>query len=94
MTNMTHNNKKYKWCTYLNLGKGAWGFQWKDGHKEWKDKQDKKPSGRFSNPITNAVIYLSYLITTNEDSTEEQAKGGGDIQMNDFISLSSFELHE
>ena len=29
---MTRNDKKYKWCTSCNNGKGAWGFHWKDGH--------------------------------------------------------------
>ena len=31
-------------------------------------------------------------MTTNEGSTEEEAKGGDDGQNNDFISLSRFEL--
>ena len=51
---MTRNDKKYKWCTSCNNGKGAWGFHWKDGHEEWKNKQGKKPSGRFSNPYVHA----------------------------------------
>ena len=63
---MTRNDKKYKWCTSCNNGKDAWGFHWKDGHEEWKNKQGKKPSGHFSNPATNAVIYCSYLMTTSE----------------------------
>ena len=29
---MTHNDKKYNWCTSCNNGKGARGFHWKDGH--------------------------------------------------------------
>ena len=91
---MTHNDKKYKWCTSCNNGQGAWGFHWKDGHKEWKNKQGKKPSGRFSNPVTNAVIYCSYLMTTSEELTEEEEKGGDDIQNDDFISMSRFELLE
>ena len=33
---MTRNNKKCKWRTYCNNGQGAWGFDWKDGHEEWK----------------------------------------------------------
>ena len=89
---MTRNDKKYKWCTSCNNGKGAWGFHWKDGHEEWKNKQGKKPSGRFSNPATNVVIYCSYLMTTSENSIEEEAKSGDDSQNNDFISLSRFEL--
>ena len=89
---MTRNEKEYKWCTSCNNGKGAWGFQWKDGHEEWKTKQGKKPSGRFSNPTTNAVIYCSYLMTNSEKSIEEEAKGGDDSQNDDFISLSRFEL--
>ena len=89
---MTRNDKKYKWCISWNNGQGAWGFHWKDGHEEWKIKQGKKPSVRFSNPATNAVIYCSYLMSTSEESTEEEAKGGDDSQNNDFISLSRFEL--
>ena len=45
--NMNRNNKNYKWCTYCNNGQGAWGFQWKDGHEEYKNKQVKKPAVRF-----------------------------------------------
>ena len=89
---MTQNNKKYKWCTSCNNGRGAWGFHWKDGHEEWKIKKGKKPSARFSNISTNAVIYCSYLMTTSEESIEEEAKGGDDSQNDDFISLSRFEL--
>ena len=63
---MTHNNKKYKWCNSCNNGQDAWGFHWKDGHEEWKNKQGKKPSVRFSNPANNALIYCSYLMTTSE----------------------------
>ena len=59
IANMTRNNKKYKWCTSCNNGQGAWVFHWKDGHEEWKNKQGKKPSVRFSNPANNALIYLS-----------------------------------
>ena len=91
---MTRNYKKYKWCTSFNNGKGAWGFHWKDGHGEWKIKQGKKTSVCFSNPSTNTVIYCSYLITTSEESMEEEAWGGDDSQNNDFISLSRFELIE
>ena len=91
---MTRNYKKYKRCTSCNNGKGACGFHWKDGHEEWKNKQGKKPSGRFYNPATNAVIYFSYLMTTNDKSIEEEAKGGDDSQSDDFISLSRFELLE
>ena len=72
--------------------RGAWGFHWKDGHEEWENKQGKKPSGRFSKPATNAVINCSYLMTTSDNSIEEEAKGGDDIQNNDFISQSCFEL--
>ena len=89
---MTCNNKKYKWFTSCNNGQGAWVFYWKDGHEEWKIKQCKNSSVHFPNPATNAVIYCSYLITTNEESAEEEAKGGDDSHINDFISLSRFEL--
>ena len=91
---MTRNDKKYKWCTSCNNGQGAWGFHWKGGHKEWKIKQCKNPSVCFSNPATNTVIYCSYLMTTSEESMEEEAKGGDDSQNNDLISLSRFELLE
>ena len=91
---MTRNNKKYKWCTSCNNGQGTWGFHWKDGHEECKSNQNKKPYVRFSNPANNTIIYCSYLMTTNVDSTEEEAKGGNDSQNNDFISLSCFELIE
>ena len=89
---ITRNDKKYRWCISCNNGKGAWGFHWKDGHEEWKNKQGKKSSGRFSNPATNAVIYCFYLMTTSEESIEEEANSGDDSQNNDFISLSRFEL--
>ena len=46
----------------------------------------------FSNPVTNAVIYFSYLMTTNEESMEKEAKVGDDSQINDFISMSIFDL--
>ena len=91
---MIRNDKKYTWCTSCNNGKGAWGFHWKDGNEEWKNKHGKTPPGRFSNPATNALIYCSYLMTTSEESIEEEAKGGDDSQSNDFISLSRFELLE
>ena len=87
---MTRNNNKYKWCTSCNNGQSAWGFHWKDGLEEWNIKQGKKTSVRFYNPATNTVIYCSYLMTTSEESMEEEAKGGDDSQNNDFISLSCF----
>ena len=91
---MNRNDKKYKWCISCNNGKDAWGFNWMDGHKEWKNNQGKKPSFCFSNPDNNALIYCSYLMTNNEDSTEEESKCGDDSQSNDFISLGCFELLE
>ena len=91
---MTRNNKKYKWCISCNNGQGAWVFHWKYGHEEWKNRQGKNPSVHFSNPANNAVIYCSYLITTSEESMEEEAKVGDDSHNNDFISLSRFELLE
>ena len=63
---MTRNDKKYKWCTSCNNGKGAWGFHWKDGHEEWKQKQVKNNLVQFSDSATNAVIYCSYPMSTNE----------------------------
>ena len=89
---MNRDNKKYKWCISCNNGQGAWGFHWKDGHEEWKNKQGKKASGRFSKPAKNAVIYCSYLMSTSEESMEEESQGGDDSHNNDFISLSHFEL--
>ena len=68
---ITRNNNKYKWCISCNNGQGAWGFHWKDGHEEWKNKQGKNPSVHFSNPANNAVIYCSYLMTTSEGYMEE-----------------------
>ena len=88
---LTRNDKKYKWCISCNNGQGEWGFHWKDGHKEWKNNQGTKTSVRFYNHANNAVIYCSYLMTTFEESIEEEAKGGDDSQNNDFISLSRFE---
>ena len=89
---MKRNNKMNKCCKYCNNGQGAWIFHWKDGHEECKIKQSKKPSVCFFNVATNAVIYCSYLMNTNEKSTEEEAKGGDDSQCNDLISLSRYEL--
>ena len=91
---MTRKDKKYKWCNSFNNGQGAWVFHWMDGHEEWKNKQGKNPSVIFSNPSTNKIIHFSYLMTTNEDSTELEAKGGDDSQNNDFISLSRVEIIE
>ena len=90
--NMTHNNKKYKWCTSCNNVQGARGFHWKDGHEEWKIKHGKNPYVSFSNSCTNSLIYCSYIMTTSEESMEEEPKGGDDSQSNKFISLSTFEL--
>ena len=89
---MNRNNNKYKWCISWNNGQGAWGFHWKDGHEEWKNKQGKKAFVSFSNPANNSLIYCSYLMTTNVDSTEEESKGGDDSQSNDLIFLGHFEL--
>ena len=75
----------------LQYSQGAWGFHWKDGHKEWKNKQGKKPSVHFYNPANNTVIYCSYLMVTSEESTEKEAKCGDDSQNDEFISLSHSE---
>ena len=69
-----------------------WGFNWKDLHKEWKQKQESQKSVRFPDSATNAIIYCSYLMTTSEEYMEEEDKGGYDSQDTDFISLSCFEL--
>ena len=58
------------------------------------NKQGKKPSIYFSNPATNAVINWSYLMTTSEESIEEEVKVGDDSQNDNFISLSFFDLLE
>ena len=84
--------QEVQWCTSCNNGQGEWGFHWKDGHEEWKINQGKETYLRFYNLSTNVVIYCSYLMTTSEDSAEEEVKGGGDSQNNDFIYLSRFEL--
>ena len=89
---MTRNNKKYKWCNYFNNGQGAWVFHSKDIHKEWKNKKGKKPSVSFSNTSANTVIYCSCLMTTSEESTEEEQKVWDDSQDNDVIYLSLIEL--
>ena len=49
---MNSNNKNYKWCISCNNGQGAWGFHRKDGHKEWGNKQGKKPYVCFSTLTT------------------------------------------
>ena len=91
---ITCNDKKYKWWTSCKKDHGAWGFQWKDGHEESKIIQGKKPYVSFSNPATNEVVYWSYLMSTREESIEEESKGGDDSQNDDFISMSRFELLE
>ena len=73
---MTHNNKKYKWCTSYNNVNVIWGFHWKDGHDEWKHRQCKKSSVCFYNTANNAISPCSYLMTNSEYSTEESEKGG------------------
>ena len=83
---MTLNNKNYKWCNSFNNGQGEQEFHWKDGHEERKSNQGKNPSVNFSNPSTNALIYFSYLMTTSEESTEEEAKGGDDSQSNGLFT--------
>ena len=89
---MTRNSNKYKWRNSWNNGNGAWIFQWKDVHDEWKNKQGKKSSVCFTNTTNNEIIYFSYLMTTSEDFTAESEKGGDDSQDTDFISLINFEL--
>ena len=89
---MTSNSNKYKLYTSCKNGQGAWGLHWKDGHEEWKNKKGKNPYVLFPNPAKNMLIYCSHLMTTNDDSTEEEQKGRNDSQRNDFISLSRFEL--
>ena len=69
---MTRNNNKYNWCTYCNSDQGALGFHQRYGHEDWKNNQTKKPYVRFSNPATNAVIYCSYIMTTDENFTKEE----------------------
>ena len=85
---MTRNHKQCMWCNSCNNVQGVWGFHWKDGHEEWKNKQVKKLSLRFSNTTTNRVTYCSYLMTTSEEPMEEEEKGWDNSQNNYFISLS------
>ena len=68
---MKRNKKQYKCCTYWNNGYGAWGYQWKVGQKERKENKVNKNSVHFADPTTNAVIYCSYLMTTNEKYAKE-----------------------
>ena len=68
---MIRNNKKYKWYISCNIGQGAWGFRWKDGNREWKEKQVKNKLVQFSDSATNAVIYCSYPMATSENYVKE-----------------------
>ena len=65
---MTHNNNKYQWCISCNNSQGDWGFHWKDGHREWKEKQVKDKLVQF---LANAEIYCSYLMATSENNVKE-----------------------
>ena len=64
LTKSTINSNKhhYKWCTSCNDSNGAWGYHWEVDHREWKEKQIKNKSVKFSDSATNAVIYCSYHI--------------------------------
>ena len=68
---MTGNRKQWKWFTSCNNNKGACGYHWKIVQKEWKENQAKKKSVHFSYPKTNALIYCSYHMTTNEKYVKE-----------------------
>ena len=68
---MTRNNKKYKWCISCNNGQGAWGFNWKDYHRERKEKQVKNKLVQFSDSATNAVIYCSYPMASVDNYIKE-----------------------
>ena len=68
---MTRNNTKHKWCISCNNRQGAWRFHWKDGHREWKEKQVKNKLVQFSDSATNAVIYCSYPMATSENYIKE-----------------------
>ena len=57
-----------------------------------KNKQGKNTYFSFSYPAKNAIIYCYYLMTTSEESMEEESKDRDDNQNNDLISLSRFEL--
>ena len=65
---MTSNNKKYKWCLSCNIGQGTWGFNWNDGHREWKEKQVKDKLVQF---LANAEIYCFYLMANSENNVKE-----------------------
>ena len=73
LTTATMNRKKhhYKWCTCCNNGNGAWGYHWRIGHREWKEKQVKDKLVQFSYSATNAVIYCSYLMATSDNYVKE-----------------------
>ena len=68
---MNCNTHYYKWCTSFNGGNGAWGYKWKVDHREWKEKQVKNKLVQFSDSVTNAVIYFSYLMATSDNYVKE-----------------------
>ena len=68
---MNLNKKQYKMCTSFNDGNGVLGYICKVGHRQCKLKQYKNKSVHFADPVTNAVIYCSYLIATIEKYVKE-----------------------
>ena len=89
---MNHNKKNYKWLTSYNNRNFTWGFHWNDSHHEWKNKQGKKSFVNFSNPATNEIMYCSYSMTTSEESTEEEEKGGYNSQETNIMSPNFSEM--
>ena len=69
---MTYKRKKYKWFIYGKNYNVAWGFHWEYPHKDWKEKEGNNNSVRFSDSATDTVIYFSYLMSTSEESAEEE----------------------
>ena len=73
LTTATTNRNKhhYKWCTLFNNVNGAWGYHWKIDHGEWKGKQVNNRLVQFSDSVTYAVIYCSYLMATSQNNVKE-----------------------
>ena len=63
---LKQNKNNSTWCISCNNGNGVWGYNLKVFHKEWKVNQDKKKLVWFSDYVTNAVIYCSYIMATSK----------------------------
>ena len=62
---MTPNIKKYKWCTFCNNNNDTWGFQWKDGHFQWENKQGKKSYVHVPIPLTMQEFIAPSLVRSH-----------------------------